>query len=76
MTEINLQAFADGEDINRVLNPAGFKVDIITQELVNQAARNIRFLMSLNFMTHEEGQTVFKRVLDFICKQAREYSDG
>ena len=69
---MNLQEFANGEDINRVLEPLGLKVDVLTQGFVNQAVKNIRFLMSMNFMTHEEGQAVFNRVVAMIGKRLEE----
>ena len=69
---MNLQAFANGEDINRVLEPLGLKVDVLTQGFVNQAVKNIRFLMSMNFMTHEEGQAVFNRVVAMIGQRMKE----
>lgn len=69
---MNLQEFANGEDINRVLEPLGLKVDAITQGFVNQAVKNIRFLMSMNFMTHEEGQAVFNRVVAMIGQRMKE----
>ena len=69
---MNLQEFANGEDINRVLEPLGLKVDAITQGFVNQAVKNIRFLMSMNFMTQEEGQAVFNRVVALIGQHLRE----
>jgi len=69
---MNLQEFANGEDINRVLEPLGLKVDVLTQGFVNQAVKNIRFLMSMNFMTHEEGQAVFNRVVAMIGQRMKE----
>lgn len=69
---MNLQAFADGEDINKVLEPLGLKVDPLTQGFVNQAAKNIRYLLSMGFMTHEEGQTVFNRVIAMIGQHLKE----
>ena len=69
---MNLQEFANGEDINRVLEPLGLKVDVLTQGFVNQAVKNIRFLMSMNFMTHEEGQAVFNRVVAMIGQRLKE----
>lgn len=69
---MNLQEFANGEDINRVLEPLGLKVDILTQSFVNQAVKNIRYLMSMNFMTQEEGQAVFNRVVAMIGQRLRE----
>ena len=69
---MNLQEFANGEDINRVLEPLGLKVDVLTQGFVNQAVKNIRFLMSMNFMTHEEGQAVFNRVVAMIGQKMKE----
>lgn len=69
---MNLQEFANGEDINRVLEPMGFKVDPITQGFVNQAVKNLRFLLSVGFMEHEEGQVVFNRVVAMIGKKMRE----
>lgn len=69
---MNLQEFANGEDINRVLEPLGLKVDAITQGFVNQAVKNIRFLMSMNFMTQEEGQAVFNRVVAMIGQRLNE----
>lgn len=69
---MNLQAFADGEDINKVLEPLGLKVDPLTQGFVNQAAKNIRFLLSMNFLTHEEGQTAFNRVIAMIGQHMKE----
>lgn len=69
---MNLQEFANGKDINSVLEPMGLKVDAITQGFVNQAVKNIRFLMSMNFMTHEEGQAVFNRVVAMIGQRLKE----
>ena len=69
---MNLQEFANGKDINKVLEPLGLKVDVLTQGFVNQAVKNIRYLMSMNFMTHEEGQAVFNRVVAMIGKKMRE----
>lgn len=69
---MNLQEFANGEDINRVLEPLGLKVDVLTQGFVNQAVKNIRFLMSMNFMTQEEGQAVFNRVVAMIGQRLNE----
>ena len=69
---MNLQEFANGEDINRVLEPLGLKVDVLTQGFVNQAVKNIRYLMSMNFMTQEEGQAVFNRVVAMIGQRMRE----
>ena len=69
---MNLQAFANGEDINRVLEPLGLKVDVLTQGFVNQAVKNIRFLMSMNFMTQEEGQAIFNRVVAMIGQRLNE----
>lgn len=69
---MNLQEFANGEDINRVLEPLGLKVDVLTQGFVNQAVKNIRFLMSMNFMTQEEGQAVFNRVVAMIGQRMKE----
>lgn len=69
---MNLQAFANGEDINMVLEPLGLRVDPITQGFVNQAARNIRYLMTMDFMTHEEGQAVFNRVIAMIGRKMKE----
>ena len=69
---MNLQAFANGEDINRVLEPLGLKVDVLTQGFVNQAVKNIRYLMSMNFMTQEEGQAVFNRVVAMIGQRMKE----
>jgi len=71
---MNLQAFANGEDINRVLEPLGLKVDVLTQGFVNQAVKNIRYLMSMNFMTQEEGQAVFNRVVAMIGQRMKEIS--
>lgn len=69
---MNLQAFANGEDINEVLEPLGLVVDPITQGLVNQATKNIRFLLSMNFLTQEEGQSAFNRVIALIGQRMRE----
>lgn len=69
---MNLQEFANGEDINRVLEPLGLKVDALTQGFVNQAVKNIRYLMSMDFMTHEEGQAVFNRVVAMIGQRMKE----
>lgn len=69
---MNLQDFANGEDINEVLKPMGLKVDYITAGFVNQAAKNIRYLMTMNFMTQEEGQAVFNRVVAMIGRKLRE----
>ena len=69
---MNLQAFANGEDINRVLEPLGLKVDVLTQGFVNQAVKNIRYLMSMNFMTQEEGQAAFNRVVAMIGQRLKE----
>ena len=69
---MNLQAFANGEDINCVLEPMGLKVDVLTQGFVNQAVKNIRFLLSMNFMTQEEGQAAFNRVVALIGQRMRE----
>ena len=69
---MNLQDFANGEDINECLKKYGLKVDQITQGLVNQAAKNIRFMLSMNFLTHEEGQTAFNRVVALIGQHLRE----
>lgn len=69
---MNLQEFANGEDINRVLEPLGLKVDVLTQGFVNQAVKNIRYLMSMDFMTHEEGQAVFNRVVAMIGQRMKE----
>lgn len=69
---MNLQAFANGEDINCVLGELGLGVDPITQGIANQAVKNIRFLMSMNFLTHEEGQQTFNRVVALIGKHLRE----
>lgn len=69
---MNLQEFANGEDINRVLEPLGLKVDVLTQGFVNQAVKNIRYLMSMNFMTQEEGQAAFNRVVAMIGQRLRE----
>ena len=69
---MNLQEFANGEDINRVLEPLGLKVDVLTQGFVNQAVKNIRYLMSMNFMTQEEGQAVFNRVVAMIGQRMKE----
>lgn len=69
---MNLQDFANGEDINEVLKPMGLKVDNITAGFVNQAAKNIRYLMTMNFMTQEEGQAVFNRVVAMIGRKLRE----
>lgn len=69
---MNLQEFANGEDINRVLEPLGLKVDVLTQGFVNQAVKNIRYLMSMNFMTQEEGQAVFNRVVAMIGQRIKE----
>lgn len=71
---MNLQEFANGEDINRVLEPLGLKVDVLTQGFVNQAVKNIRYLMSMNFMTQEEGQAVFNRVVAMIGQRMKEIS--
>lgn len=69
---MNLQEFANGKDINEVLEPMGLKVDPITQGFVNQAVKNLRFLLSMGFMEHEEGQVVFNRVVAMIGKKMRE----
>lgn len=69
---MNLQAFADGEDINKVLEPLGLCVDPLTQEFTNQAARNIYYLLTMGFMTQEEAQTVFNRVVAMIGRKMRE----
>lgn len=69
---MNLQEFANGKDINEVLAPLGLKVDPITQGLVNQAVKNIRFLLSMEYMTHDEGQTVFNRVVAVIGRHLSE----
>ena len=69
---MNLQAFADGEDINKVLEPLGLRVDPLTQGLANQAVKNIRFLMTMNFVTHEEGQAIFNRVVALLGQKMRE----
>lgn len=69
---MNLQDFANGEDINDCLKKYGLKVDEITRGLVNQAAKNIRFMLSMNFLTHEEGQTAFNRVVALIGQHLRE----
>jgi len=69
---MNLQEFANGEDINRVLEPLGLKVDVLTQGFVNQAVKNIRYLMSMNFLTQEEGQAAFNRVVAMIGQRLRE----
>ena len=69
---MNLQDFANGQDINECLKKYGLKVDQITQGLVNQAAKNIRFMLSMNFLTHEEGQTAFNRVVALIGQHLRE----
>lgn len=72
---MNLQEFANGEDINRVLEPLGLKVDILTQNFVNQAVKNIRYLLSMGFMTQEEGQAVFNRVVAMIGQKLREIQE-
>lgn len=64
--------FPECEDINRVLEPLGLKVDVLTQGFVNQAAKNIRFLLSMNFLTHEEGQTAFNWVIAMIGQHLKE----
>ena len=69
---MNLQEFANGEDINCVLEPLGLKVDALTQGFVNQAVKNIRYLMSMNFMTQEEAQAVFNRVVAMIGQRIKE----
>lgn len=69
---MNLQAFANGKDINDVLEPLGLKVDVLTQGLANQAVKNIRFLLSMNFMTQEEGQAAFNRVVALIGTKLQE----
>ena len=69
---MNLQDFANGEDINDCLKKYGLKVDEITRGLANQAAKNIRFMLSMNFLTHEEGQTAFNRVVALIGQHLRE----
>lgn len=69
---MNLREFANGEDINRVLEPLGLKVDVLTQGFVNQAVKNIRFLMSMNFLTQEEGQAAFNRVVAMIGQRMKE----
>lgn len=69
---MNLQEFANGKDINEVLKPMGLKVDMITQGIVNQAVKNLRFLMSMGLMEHEEGQEVFNRVVAMIGKKLQE----
>ena len=69
---MNLQAFADGEDINKVLEPLGLEVDKLTQGLVNQAVKNLRFLMTMNFITRDEAQLVFNRVVAMIGHRLQE----
>ena len=69
---MNLQKFADGEDINKVLEPLGLCDDPLTQGFVNQAAKNIYYLLTMNFMTHYEAQTVFNRVIAMIGRKMRE----
>ena len=69
---MNLQEFANGKDINEVLEPLGLQVDVLTQGFVNQAVKNIRYLMSMGFMEHEEGQAVFNRVVAMIGQKIRE----
>ena len=69
---MNLQAFADGEDINKVLEPLGLEVDKLTQGLVNQAVKNLRFLMTMNFITRDEAQLVFNRVVAMIGHRLKE----
>jgi hypothetical protein len=69
---MNLQAFANGKDINDVLEPLGLEVDVLTQGLANQAVKNIRFMMTMNFMTQEEGQAVFNRVVAMIGQRMKE----
>lgn len=69
---MNLQAFADGEDINTVLQPLGLEVDKLTQGLVNQAVKNLRFLMTMNFITRDEAQLVFNRVVAMIGQRMKE----
>ena len=69
---MNLQAFADGEDINKVLQPLGLEVDKLTQGLVNQAVKNLRFLMTMNFITRDEAQLVFNRVVAMIGHRLKE----
>lgn len=69
---MNLQAFADGEDINTVLQPLGLEVDKLTQGLVNQAVKNLRFLMTMNFITRDEAQLVFNRVVAMIGHRLKE----
>lgn len=70
--KMNLQAFADGTDINECLKPEGLCVNEITRGLVNQGAKNIRFLLSMGFMTHEEGQIAFNRVIAMIGRNLKE----
>ena len=69
---MNLQAFADGEDINKVLEPLGLEVDKLTRGLVNQAVKNLRFLMTMNFITRDEAQLVFNRVVAMIGHRLQE----
>jgi len=69
---MNLQRFADGEDINKVLEPLGLCVDPLTQGFVNQAAKNTYYLLTMGFMTQEEAQTVFNRIIAMIGRKMRE----
>lgn len=69
---MNLQDFANGADINECLKPKGLCVDRITQGLVNQGARNIRFLLSMGFLTQEEAQTAFNRIIALIGRNIKE----
>lgn len=59
---IDLNGFANGEDIEDVLSNQGLTLGVYAN-FVNQARRNIQFLRMLNVITDEEEQTIFQRLI-------------
>ena len=69
---INLQAVADGkETIDECLNRYGLTCGNYAV-FVDQAVKNIRFLLTMDFITHEEGQACFNRVIAKMAQHVRE----
>ena len=69
---INLTAVANGEEkIEDCLSRYGMTCGNYAV-FVNQAVKNIRFLLTMDFITQEEGQACFNRVIAKMGQHLRE----
>ena len=69
---INLQAVASGEEtIEECLSRYGLTCGNYAV-FVNQAVKNLRFLLTMDFISQEEGQACFNRVIAKMAQHLRE----